>query len=124
MKIHSTDLTYEAYPKVMPLLETPVFMWLILFITLGIMFFVLKKLWNVHSIPKHLAKERGYSQAKLVFWLCILGLAWKPLWIAAVLMMVVDWTALQNWFRESVTPIEPEELHDVWLDEVLEEKER
>lgn len=99
MKIHPTALEYQAYPSVYPLLESVIFMWFVIIVTVGIAVWVLAKLWHVHSIPKHLAKERGLAQAKLVFWLCLLGLVYKPLWVLAVIAIVTDWDKVQNWIR-------------------------
>ncbi|MCE2572380.1 Mg2+ and Co2+ transporter [Motilimonas eburnea] len=99
MKIHPTTLDYEAYPSVFPLLESMVFMWFVIVVTVAIAVWVIAKLWQVHSIPKHLAKERGLAQAKLVFWLCLLGLVFKPLWVLAVIAIVTDWDKVQHWIR-------------------------
>ncbi|MCZ4338674.1 Mg2+ and Co2+ transporter [Shewanella colwelliana] len=99
MHIHSTSLTYESLPSVYRLLDSIGFMWFVVLITLGIIVWVAAKLWHIHSIPKHLAKEKGLAQAKLVFWLCVLGLIWKPLWILAVLAIVTDWDKVQLWIR-------------------------
>lgn len=103
MKIHETTLEYqeEVLPTVMPLLESHAFFWLVVLVTVGIFTWVAAKLWHIHSIPKYLAKEKGYSQAKLVFWLCILGLIWKPLWVLAVLTIVTDWDKVQQWIKEA-----------------------
>ena len=38
-------------------------------------------------------------QAKLIFWLCMLGLIWKPLWVIAVIAIVTDWDKAQLWFK-------------------------
>ncbi len=99
MKIHATTLLYEELPSVYKLLDSLVFMWFVVLVTVGIISWCLAKLWHVHSIPKHLAKEKGLAQAKLVFWLCILGLAWKPLWVLAVLAIVTDWDKVQLWLK-------------------------
>ena len=99
MHIHSTCLTYESVPSVYRLLDSIGFMCFVVLITLGIIVWVAAKLWHIHSIPKHLAKEKGLAQAKLVFWLCVLGLIWKPLWILAVLAIVTDWDKVQLWIR-------------------------
>ncbi len=99
MEIHSTTLTYETLPSVYMLLESVTFMWFVVLVTVGIISWGLAKLWHVHSIPKHMAKEKGLAQAKLIFWLCILGLAWKPLWVIAVLAIVTDWDKVQEWLR-------------------------
>ncbi|WP_028863261.1 hypothetical protein [Psychromonas aquimarina] len=103
MKIHPTNLTYEHYPSVYGLLESTAFMWFVVIVTVGIALWVISKLWYVHSIPKHLAKDKGLAQAKLVFWLCILGLFFKPLWILAVLAIVTDWNKLQQWIKGAVS---------------------
>ncbi|HFQ5113983.1 Mg2+ and Co2+ transporter [Vibrio vulnificus] len=99
MKIHATTLHYDAYPSVYPLLEALPFMWFVVIVTVAIFVWVAAKLWHVHSIPKYVAKEKGLEQAKLVFWLCILGLMYKPLWVLAVLAIVTDWDKLQQWIR-------------------------
>ncbi len=99
MQIHSTTLTYDQLPSVYGLLESIIFMWFIVIVTLAITTWILSKLWHIHSIPKHVAKERNLPQEKLVFWLCILGLAYKPLWVLAVLSIVIDWQRIQEWLR-------------------------
>ncbi|WP_394201225.1 Mg2+ and Co2+ transporter [Shewanella waksmanii] len=99
MKIHPTELLYEQTPSVMRLLESVGFMWFITIVTIAIFSWVLLKLWHLHSLPKYLAKEKGMRQAKLVFWLCMLGLAWKPLWVLAVIAIVTDWDRVQEWIR-------------------------
>ncbi len=103
MKIHPTTLTYEHYPSVYGLLESHIFMWFVVIVTVGIAIWVIAKLWHIHSIPKHLAKEKGLSQAKLIFWLCILGLFYKPLWIFAVLAIVTDWEKIQQWIKGAMS---------------------
>lgn len=103
MIIHSTSLTYEALPTVYPLLNTPIFMWAIVIFTVLLLCWVLKKLWYIHSLPKMKAKEEGLAQAKLIFWLCIMGLVWKPLWIAAVIAIVTDWSKIQHWLKGART---------------------
>ncbi|MEG3219655.1 Mg2+ and Co2+ transporter [Vibrio gigantis] len=97
MKIHSTLLEYESLPTVYKLLESIEFFWFVVVFTIAIVSWVVAKLWHIHSIPKHLAKEKGLAQAKLVFWMCILGLFWKPLWVVAVLAIVTDWDKVQEW---------------------------
>ncbi len=99
MQIHSTTLVYESLPSVYKLLESEILMWFVVLVTVAIISWALAKLWHIHSIPKHLAKEKGLAQAKLIFWLCILGLAWKPLWVLAVLAIVTDWDKVQEWIR-------------------------
>ncbi|MDF2153545.1 Mg2+ and Co2+ transporter [Vibrio sp. CAU 1672] len=99
MEIHPTTLTYDTYPSVYPLLESIAFMWFVVIVTVAIAVWVIAKLWHIHSLPKHLAKERGLAQAKLVFWLCLLGLAYKPLWILAVIAIVTDWDKAQLWIK-------------------------
>ena len=69
------------------------------------------KLWSLHSIPKALAKEKGFRQGKLVFWLCMLGLIWKPLWVLAVMAVVIDWDALADWLRSLRYP--PDRVENV-----------
>ncbi len=99
MKIHPTELEYDQLPSIYGLLESIGFMWFVVVITIAIAVWVLNKLWYIHSIPKHLAKEKGLAQAKLVFWLCILGLFYKPLWVLAVLAIVTDWDKVQQWLK-------------------------
>ena len=99
MKIHNTDLVYENLPSVMTLLDSVAFMWVVTLITIGIFSWATLKLWHLHSLPKYLAKEQGMQQAKLVFWLCMLGLFWKPLWVLAVIAIVTDWDRAQEWIR-------------------------
>lgn len=99
MEIHPTTLTYDAYPSVYPLLESIAFMWFVIIVTVAIAVWVIAKLWHIHSIPKHVAKERDLAQAKLVFWLCLLGLVYKPLWMLAVIAIVTDWDRVQLWIK-------------------------
>ncbi len=99
MKIHPTELHYDQLPSIYPLLEATGFMWFVVVITIAILVWVLNKLWYIHSLPKHLAKEKGLGQAKLIFWLCMIGLFYKPLWIIAVLIIVTDWNKVQQWIR-------------------------
>ncbi|WP_076414403.1 Mg2+ and Co2+ transporter [Shewanella sp. UCD-KL12] len=99
MRINDTSLQFEALPQVYPLLNSIEFMWFIVIVTIAIISWIAAKLWQIHSIPKHLAKEKGLAQAKLIFWLCILGLAWKPLWFLAALAIVTDWDKVQTWIK-------------------------
>ncbi|MBW3695173.1 Mg2+ and Co2+ transporter [Vibrio sp. T187] len=101
MKIHQSSLSYESLPSVYQLLDTPIFMWVIALSTIALFAWVLNRLWFIHSIPKSKAKELNLGQSKLVFWLCILGIAWKPLWVAAVLAIVTDWDKVQLWLKEA-----------------------
>ncbi|MGS0693822.1 Mg2+ and Co2+ transporter [Shewanella sp. 0m-4] len=103
MKIHDTDLVYESLPSVMVLLDSVAFMWVVTLITVAIFAWTGLKLWHLHSLPKYLAKERGMQQAKLVFWLCMLGLFWKPLWVLAVIAIVTDWDRVQQWIKGTRT---------------------
>lgn len=102
MKVHDYVYEYSSMPNdtVMTLLNTELFMWVTLFFSIVFTVVVLSKLWKLHTIPKRLAKERGYSQVRLVVWLTLLGLFWKPLWIAAVLIVAIDWTAMTSWIKE------------------------
>ncbi len=49
MKIHETTLLYEQLPSVYTLLDSTLFMWVIVLITVGIISWCLAKLWHVHS---------------------------------------------------------------------------
>ncbi|WP_432469367.1 Mg2+ and Co2+ transporter [Agarivorans sp. QJM3NY_29] len=100
MVIHPTTFHYQHYPTVYGLLESLAFMWFVVLVTLGIAIWLIAKLWHIHSIPKHLAQEQGLAQAKLIFWLCILGLFYKPLWILAVLAIVTDWENYNSGLKE------------------------
>jgi hypothetical protein len=97
MLIHETGFTYALMPSVMGLLNSHIFFWFVVLVTVGVVVFLAAKLWHLHSIPKY--QSKGMSQAKLVFWMTLLGLFFKPLWIFAVACIVIDWTALQNWIR-------------------------
>lgn len=91
----------------MGLLDSVLFFWFVVLVTTGLFAWLAWKLWSLHSIPKQIAKKQGWSQAKLVFWLCMLGLIWKPLWIVAVVLVVIDWDALANWIRKLRLPESP-----------------
>ena len=99
MRIHETNLVYENLPSVMTLLDSVAFMWFVTLVTLGIFSWIALKLWHLHSLPKYLANERGMQQAKLIFWLCMLGIVWKPLWVLAVIAIVTDWDKAQEWIK-------------------------
>ena len=100
MKIHDSPYNYYLDPPgIMGLLDSVIFFWFIILVTLGIFSWLAWKLWTIHSLPKTIAKQRGWRQARLVFWLSILGLIWKPLWIIAVVLVVLDWDALADWIR-------------------------
>ncbi|QFU21373.1 Mg2+ and Co2+ transporter [Shewanella eurypsychrophilus] len=99
MKIHDTSLTFDDMPSLMVLLDSVAFMWFIALVTVSIFSWVAIKLWHLHSLPKYMAKEKGMHQAKLIFWLCMLGLIWKPLWVIAVIAIVTDWDKAQLWFK-------------------------
>ena len=91
----------------MGLLDSVLFFWLVVLVTTGLFAWLAWKLWSLHSIPKQIAKKQGWSQARLVFWLCMLGLIWKPLWVVAVVLVVIDWDALANWIRKLRLPESP-----------------
>jgi hypothetical protein len=76
-------------------------MWVVTTATVLLFVWIAAKLWHIHSIPKKLAKEKNLSQAKFVIWLCLLGLIWKPLWVVAVLTIVIDWDKFQLWIKEA-----------------------
>ncbi|SET09374.1 Mg2+ and Co2+ transporter [Thalassotalea agarivorans] len=99
MNIHETSLAYNELPSVMALLDSVAFFWVIIIVTTGIFAFVAWKLWQLHCIPKKIAKEKGLPQANLIFWLSICGLFFKPLWILAILLMAIDYTALRTWLK-------------------------
>ena len=42
-----------------------------------------------------------------MFWLTLLGVIWKPLWILAVILVVTDWDALADWVRRLQHPPQP-----------------
>lgn len=104
MVIHPINLEYEHLPEVMGLLDSMAFYWFIVLLTLSIVIWLIATLWTLHSLPKKLAKEKDFAQVKLVFWLAMLGLIWKPLWILAVMAVVIDWNALTNWLRSLRLP--------------------
>jgi hypothetical protein len=93
----------------MGLLDSVVFFWFVVLVTTGIFVWLAWNLWKLHSIPKQISKREGWSQARLVFWLCMLGLIWKPLWVIAVIVVVIDWDALANWIRSLQLPKEQAE---------------
>jgi len=104
VKIHQTNLEYEHLPTLIGLLDSHIFFWVIVLVTTSVFIWAIAKLWSLHSIPKVLAKEKGFRQGKLVFWLCMLGLIWKPLWILAVMAVVIDWGAFEDWVRSLRLP--------------------
>jgi len=104
VKIHQTTLEYEKIPPLIGLLDSNVFFWFIVIVTSSFFIWAIAKFWSLHSIPKVLAKEKGFRQGKLVFWLCMLGLIWKPLWILAVMAVVIDWDAFEDWVRSLREP--------------------
>ena len=99
MKIHPTTLEYENTPGIIGLLDSNGFFWFIVLVTVSTFIWAIWKLWKLHSLPKYQAKDKGYSQGRLVFWLCMIGLFVKPLWILAIILVVIDWDALRNWLR-------------------------
>jgi hypothetical protein len=108
MKIHPSP--YDQYvdpPTIMAVLDSIAFFWLIVSVTLVMFSWLAWKLWQLHSIPKRFARERGWRQARLMFWLTLLGLIWKPLWILAVILVVTDWEALADWIRRLQHPPRP-----------------
>lgn len=108
MKIHPSP--YEQYvdpPTIMALLDSTAFFWFVVVATVTMFFWLSLKLWELHSIPKKLAREKGWKQARLVFWLTLLGLIWKPLWVLAVILVVTDWVAVADWIRALQRPLQP-----------------
>ena len=100
MKIHPSY--YDEYvdpPRIMGVLDSTVFFWLVVIVTLAMLSWLAWKLWELHSVPKRLSRERGWKQARLVFWLTLLGLVWKPLWVLAVILVATDWDAFADWIR-------------------------
>lgn len=99
MEIHDIYYDYSALPSdaVMLLLESSLFMWLIVIVTVGMVVWLVTKAWQIHCIPKKQAS--GSAQAKLVIWLSLLGLFWKPLWLLAVILILIDWQAMATWLR-------------------------
>jgi len=112
VKIHPTTFEYEHLPAVMGLLDSVAFFWFVVLFTMVLLIWLIAKLWSLHSIPKVLAREKGYTQGRLVFWLTMLGMIWKPLWVLAVLAVVVDWDALANWLRRLRLPPDDRALSD------------
>lgn len=108
MKIHPSP--YDQYvdpPTIMGLLDSTAFFWFVVVVTVAMLFWLALKLWELHSIPKKLAREKGWKQARLVFWLTLLGLIWKPLWVLAVILVVTDWVAFADWIRALHCPPQP-----------------
>ncbi|CAK3538241.1 Mg2+ and Co2+ transporter [Vibrio crassostreae] len=99
MKIHEITMEYKELPSVIALLESMPFYWVIITVTLGVFIVISAKLWHLHSLPKYASK--GTAQGKVVFWMTALGLFYKPLWIIAVITVLVDWDAIQRWIKET-----------------------
>ena len=99
MQIHQTTLTYDELPSVMLLLDTTIFMWIVLISTLALVIWLGMKFWQYHSLPKVIAKKKNMAQTQFIFWLCMLGLVWKELWVLAVLAITIDWSLVQQWIR-------------------------
>ena len=108
MKIHPSP--YDEYvdpPAIVALLDSIAFFWFVVLVTVILFSWIAWKLWELHSVPKKISKELGWRQARLVFWLTMLGLIWKPLWVIAVILVVLDWDALADWIRALQSPKQP-----------------
>ncbi|MGF1752769.1 hypothetical protein L4C33_04130 [Vibrio makurazakiensis] len=96
--IHHTDIpdSYWTTTSVLKpkLLDTPVFIGALTMMTVTTIALVLWGYWKLHSLPKKHSAHTG--QPKLVFWLCMLGFFYGWLWIAAIIIVVIDWEKLSN----------------------------
>ncbi|GAM54997.1 permease of the major facilitator superfamily [Vibrio ishigakensis] len=96
--VHGNDIPAEYWTNVSPLkaklFDKPVFMGFLAAMTLLTLSLAVWGYWVVHSMPKKHSEHTG--QAKLVFWLCMLGFFWGWLWIAAILIVVTDWSKIAN----------------------------
>ncbi|USD43390.1 hypothetical protein J4N42_14505 [Vibrio sp. SCSIO 43135] len=99
--IHHTDIpnSYWTTTSVLKpkLLDTPVFIGALTMITITTLALVIWGYWKLHSLPKKHSAHTG--QPKLVFWLCMLGFFYGWLWIAAIIIVVIDWEKLSNAIR-------------------------
>jgi len=96
--IHHTDIpdSYWTTTSVLKpkLLDTPVFIGALTMMTVATIALALWGYWKLHSLPKKHSAHTG--QPKLVFWLCMLGFFYGWLWIAAIIIVVIDWERLSN----------------------------
>lgn len=94
--VHGNDLPLDYWTSVSPLkaklFDKPVFMGFLAAMTLLTISLAAWGYWVVHSLPKKHSEHTG--QTKLVFWLCMLGFFWGWLWIAAILIVVTDWSKI------------------------------
>ncbi|GEM78330.1 hypothetical protein [Vibrio superstes] len=96
--VHGNDIPLDYWSNVSPLkaklFDKPVFMGFLAAMTILTLALACWGYWVVHSLPKKHSEHTG--QVKLVFWLCMLGFFWGWLWIAAILIVVTDWSKIAN----------------------------
>ncbi|RJG38303.1 Mg2+ and Co2+ transporter [Motilimonas pumila] len=83
------------------LLDAEWFIGLLTMMTVTTLGLVVWGYWKLHALPKKHAAHTG--QPKLVFWLCMLGFFYNNLWIAAVLIVVTDWSKISQWLKRGQT---------------------
>ncbi|MBW3697770.1 hypothetical protein EK599_18985 [Vibrio sp. T187] len=96
--VHHTELpdSYWTTTSVLKpkLLDTPVFIGALTMMTVISIALLIWGYWVLHSLPKKHSAHTG--QPKLVFWLCMLGFMYSWLWIAAIIIVVIDWDKLSQ----------------------------
>ncbi len=96
--IHHTNIpdSYWTMTSVLKpkLLDTPVFIGALTMMTVATITLVLWGYWKLHSLPKKHSAHTG--QPKLVFWLGMLGFFYGWLWIAAIIIVVIDWEKVSH----------------------------
>ncbi|MCM2678153.1 magnesium transporter [Echinimonas agarilytica] len=99
--IHGTHLT-EAYfsqgtPNIIALLDSEFFMGLIFVITLGVIIYVLKLMWDLHEIAVHKAQRLNSAHTQVVFALSLCGLFIdKTWWVLAIIIAFARWDIIAD----------------------------
>lgn len=102
--IHHTDIPNDYWTTTSvlktKLLDTPIFIGALTMMTVTTLVLIIWGYWKLHSLPKQHSAHTG--QPKLVFWLCMLGFFYAWLWIAAIIIVVIDWEKFSNAIKRLV----------------------
>ena len=96
--VHHNNLPDDYWSSVSVLkpilLDAPGFLAVLAIMTMISIAFVVWAYLKLHSLPEKYSEHTG--QIRLVYWLCILGLFFNWLWVAAVVIVVTDWAKIAD----------------------------
>ncbi|CAH0990722.1 hypothetical protein SIN8267_00817 [Sinobacterium norvegicum] len=106
--IHGVELAPEYFsgpmPSILGLLNSELFMGVISVVTLFIIIYVIKLLWDLHEVATHKAMAAESAQTTLVFALSLCGLFInKTWWVLAIVIAFTRWDIISQQISDMIS---------------------